>query len=108
MSPLQTHDPVSLVLLHGAVPKTNSKQLGEAIMSSIEWSGSNIPIFVKEDLFKASLNEVVTGEKSASGQVVWVAGSANVQENPQTGQEEWLSLGQKTECHSRFVFRLLQ
>jgi hypothetical protein len=73
VSPLQTQDPVSLVLLHNTVPKTNSKQLGEAIMSSIEWSGSNIQIFAKEGLFKASLNKVVTGDNRASGQIVWVA-----------------------------------
>ena len=73
VAPLQTHNPVSLVLLHGTVPTTNSKQLAEAIMASTEWRGSNIEIFVKEGLFKSSLSEVITKDNRAAGQTVWVA-----------------------------------
>ena len=70
---MQTHDPVSLVLLHGTVPTINPKQLADAIMSSIEWRGSNIEIVVKEGLFKLSLSEVITKDNRAAGQIVWVA-----------------------------------
>ena len=73
VSSLQTLNPVSLVLLHGTVPTTNSKQLADAIMSPIEWRGSNIEIFLKEGLFKFSLNKEITKDNRAAGQIAWVA-----------------------------------
>jgi hypothetical protein len=79
VTPLQTDNPVSLMLLHETVPTTNSKQLEAAIMASTEWNSCDIPIVVKEDLFKASLNEVVTRDNRAAGQIVWCVRKHNTQ-----------------------------
>ena len=55
-------------------------------MSSIEWRGSNIEIFVKEGLFKMSLSEAIIKDNRAPGQIVWVA-RVRLPAGPPTFQE---------------------